>query len=62
MFAFLGKLFVGFLAAVGALGLWGLVKKDGGERENALTQSIVENVHDLRDRFNRARYMDRDGK
>ena len=33
-----------------------------GQEDGALSEKTVENVHDLNDRFNRARYMDKDGK
>ena len=68
---FIGKLFVGFLALVAVLGIVGFVlirsraAREGVSREQAeeelLPKKTDENVADLRDRFNRARYMDRDG-
>ena len=61
---FFGILFLGFLAviAVGALiGLLMLIRaRRRGETEKLMDPT--ENVADLNDRFNRARYMDRDGK
>ena len=67
---FIGKLFVGFLAVVAVLGIVGFVLKkraaqgkgDGSRQEELLSEKVVENVFDLKDRFNRARQMDRDGK
>lgn len=70
-YAFLGKIFVGFLAVVatlGGVGIWQIKRKSGGkdssdqqEEEGVLSQRIVDNVFDLKDGLNRARYMDRDG-
>ena len=61
---FFGKLFIGFLAVVVLLGIVGFImsiraKKRGEEKENP-SKDIFENVADLNDRFNRARYMDED--
>ena len=68
---FIGKLFVGFLALVAVLGIVGFVlirvraAREGVSRQQAeeelLPKKADENVADLRDRFNRARYMDKDG-
>ena len=61
---FFGKLicaFFGAVAALGGIGLW--QRKRSGDKDDAfLTQKAVDNVLAIRDRFNRARYMDRDGK
>lgn len=67
---FFGKLFFGFLAVVVLLALIGffLRRRDikeglvSPDEEEGLTQKAVDNVNDLNDRFNRARYMDEDGK
>lgn len=69
MLGFLGMLFVVFLGAfttLGCIGLWQSKReaKKGrapSEEEAALSQKTVDNVLDLNDRFNRARYMDEDG-
>ncbi len=60
-----GKLFIGFLIVVAVLGIIGLVmahyaKKKGLKQKTS--DNITENVADLNDRFNRARYMSEDGK
>lgn len=68
---FFGKLFFGFLAVVAVLGIIGFIlakrkaAREGTEydlREEAevLPEKVVDNVFDLNDRFNRARYMDED--
>ena len=74
MFGFLGKLFVGFLAviaALGGIGLWqakrGTDKTGSGpagqeKTEELLNEKTVDNVLALNDRFNRARYQDKDGE
>ena len=67
MLGFIGRLFLGFLAVVVILGIIGLVMRhrktnahpDG---EKVLPEEVVENVNDLNDSFNRARYMDKDGQ
>ncbi len=65
------KFFVGFAALILVLALIGWLQakrekaKNGAaspEEEDILSQKTVDNVHDLNDRFNRARYMDEDGK
>ncbi len=67
----LGKIFISFLAVVVILGVIGFLlrraEKAKGEnteqsRDHPLSQKTVDNVNDLNDRFNRARYMDRDGE
>ena len=66
MYGFIGMLFLGFIAVVVILGVVGLLlrKRNGAEKsgEEVLSQKIVDNVNDLNDQFNRARYMVRDGK
>ncbi len=61
---FFGKLFVGFLIVVAVLGVVGLLMahraKKRGEAEPS--SNVTENVADVNDRFNRARYMSKDGK
>ena len=68
---FLGKLFIGFIAAVVLLGIvgWIVSKRNAGRKgsrsdqaDEILPEKTVNNVLDVRDRFNRARYMDEDGK
>ncbi len=71
MLGFFGKLFFGFLAVVVLLAILGffLVRRDkkmnpSAREEEAefFSERAVGNVQDLNDRFNRARYMDQDGK
>ena len=74
MFGFLGKLFVGFLAvvaALGGIGLWQAKRERGkntsdparqGDTEDLLSEKTLENVLALNDRFNRARYQEKDGE
>ena len=61
---FFGKLFFGFLAVVAVLGVAGGIivwrRKKKGEADG-LQRDVTENVADLNDRFNRARYQDKDG-
>ena len=68
---FFGKLFVGFLAVVAILGIIGFIiskrraarskdRHDPQEEAEALSGKVIDNVLDLNDRFNRARYMDND--
>ncbi len=68
---FFGKLFIGFIAAVALLGIvgWIVSKRNAGRKgsgsdqaDEILPEKTVNNVLDVRDRFNRARYMDEDGK
>lgn len=56
-------LFFSLLFVLGAIGLW-MRRRDKREEpgEAPLSERNVENVHDLNDLFNRARYMDGDGK
>lgn len=53
-----------FIVAVAALGVVGGIliwrRKINGEADG-LRKGVTENVADLNDRFNRARYQDRDG-
>ena len=69
MMAFLGQLFVGFLVLVALLALiggiiaWRRAAKGEAPQENdVLSEETVDNVLNLNDRFNRARYQDEDGK
>lgn len=56
----LGKALIVFFGVIAVLGIVGIVMlKKKGKTE---TRDDTENVVDLNDRFNRARYMDRDGK
>ena len=48
------------LAALAALGYW--QKKRSGADDEPNGDKVWDNVVDLNDRFNRARYMDQDGK
>lgn len=68
---FFGELFFGFLAVVVVLGIIGLImtkrkaarskdKHDPQEEAEVLPEKVLDNVLDLNDRFNRARYMDTD--
>ena len=62
---FFGKLFFGTLA-VGAVlivvgGILRSRRNRNGEADGA-QRDVTENVADLNDRFNRARYMDKDGE
>lgn len=68
---FFGKLFIGFIAAVVLLGIvgWIVSKRNAGRKgsgsdqaDEILPEKTVNNVLGVRDRFNRARYMDEDGK
>ena len=69
MMGYLGKLFVIFLGVCVALGVlgWLLSRRDKKRgtapgADAALSEETVENVNALNDPFDRARYMDRDGK
>ena len=55
---------VGVLAGVGGVQAWRAKKKAATQKQDGelLPQRAVENIVDLGDRFNRARYMDQDGK
>ena len=68
----LEKILLWLLIVVGVLGISGIVylvivakkKKSGIEvppEDDPFSQKTVENVADLNDRFNRARYMNEDG-
>ncbi len=61
---FFGKLFLGFLIVVVIVAFVGFLMtlraKKRGEAEKPTDPT--ENVADLNDRFNRARYMDKDSK
>lgn len=65
-----GKLLIGFFAVIAALAIVGFllrkreIMKNGAapaQEDEILNQKTLDNVLDLRDRFNRARYMERDG-
>lgn len=56
----LGKALIVFFGVIAVLGIVGIVMlKKKGKTE---MRDDTENVVDLNDRFNRARYMDEDGK
>ena len=66
MLGFFGKLFFGFLEVVGALALIGFWQKRKSpspkDKDGIMPQETIDNVLAVKDRFNRARYMDRDGE
>ena len=53
-------IFIIVVAVLGIIGIWMLKRNKGGDGRNT-SRSDTENVADLNDRFNRARYMDQDG-
>ena len=60
-----GEMLLIFFIALAVLALIGfLMKRRAGGKgaEKASQGRVTENVADLNDRFNRARYTDRDGK
>ena len=64
---FFGILFLSFLAVfilLGLLGFWMQKRRAGkapsAEEDEALSEETVDNIQNLNDRFNRARYMDED--
>ena len=66
---FFGELFIGFLAVVAVLAIIGFFQKRRDAKkgllspeEEVLSQKTVDNVLDLNDHFNRARYQDKDGE
>ena len=68
---FIGKLFTAFIAVVVLLGIvgWAIARRKAAnkgaladDQDQVLSEKTVNNVFDLKDRFNRARYMDEDGK
>ena len=69
-FAILFWILVGLVSLIVVLALVGLIlRKRNAARgeadpaeEEFLSDKTVENVYDLNDRFNRARYMDKDGE
>ena len=67
MFAKFFIIFFAALIVLGAIGLW-MRKRDAKtdpdrrEDEAFFSEKEAANVQDLNDRFNRARYMDRDGQ
>ena len=62
---FFGILLIVSLAAAASLAVAGLIialcSKNKGEAEGS-SGSVTENAADLNDRFNRARYQDKDGE
>ena len=61
----LGEMLLIFFIALAVLALIGFLmkKRSGGkDAEKADRDRVTENVADLNDRFNRARYTDQDGK
>lgn len=50
---------VAALAVVGGVIVWRRKKRGEGD---SLREEVTENVADLNDRFNRARYQEKDGK
>ena len=50
---------VAVLACIGGIVVWRKKKRGEGD---GLREEVTENVADLNDRFNRARYQDEDGK
>ena len=70
-FEILFWILIGILGLVAVLAVVGLIQRkrhaakgipDPAEEAELLPEKTVENVHDLNDRFNRARYMDKDGE
>lgn len=66
---FFGQLFIVFITAVVLLGIvgWAVARRNAAKKgasadDQVLSEKTVNNVLDLNDRFNRARYMDEDGK
>ena len=68
-FEILFWILIGILGLVAALAAVGLIlrkrnaakgRPDLAEESGPLSEKAVENVHDLNDRFNRARYMEDD--
>ena len=66
---FFGQLFIVFITAVVLLGIvgWAVARRNAAKKgastdDQVLSEKTVNNVSDLNDRFNRARYMDEDGK
>ena len=58
----IGLLFLAFIVLVAVLGVigLGLKRRDRENAEDILPEKTLENVADLNDRFNRARYQDDD--
>ncbi len=66
---FFGQLFIVFITAVVLLGIvgWAVARRNAAKKgasadDQVLSEKTANNVSDLNDRFNRARYMDEDGK
>jgi hypothetical protein len=60
----IGRFLIGFFAVVavlGIIGVWMLKRKNARRSGADAPKSVTENIADLNDRFNRARYMDQDG-
>ena len=58
----IGRFMLGFLAVfavLGIIGIWMQKRKKAGN--SGAARSDTENAADLKDRFNRARYMGQDG-
>ena len=52
--------FIIVVVVLGIIGIW-MLKRNKGRAGRNTSRSDTENVADLNDRFNRARYMDQDG-
>ena len=63
MFAKFFIIFFSLLIVLALIGFW-MKKRHAGDsgagKDDPLSEKNVSNVNDLNDRFNRARYMDRD--
>ena len=53
-------IFIIVVVVLGIIGIW-MLKRNKGGAGRTTSRSDTENVADLNDRFNRARYMDQDG-
>lgn len=60
MFAKFFILFFSVLIVLGLIGLWMKKRSGSQEEEDPMSEKNVNNVNDLNDHFNRARYMDED--
>ena len=70
-FEILFWILIGILGLIAVLAVVGLIQRkrnaakgnpDPAGEPELLPEKTVENVHDLNDRFNRARYMGKDGE